>query len=149
MKQCVKYTATTIPDNQPKREAPIVFRLSEMVLNAAEAACHISGKQGDARQYLRQLLERNVGAEKAAQVLDATADGDLLALVQRERVKELCFEGHNFFDITRWKQNLVREHNTNSTVRSLAYPNDLFVLPIPQYELDANENMKPNPTVNK
>ena len=82
-------------------------------------------------------------------VLDATADGDLLALVQRERVKELCFEGHNFFDITRWKQNLVREHNTNSTVRSLAYPNDLFVLPIPQYELDANENMKPNPTVNK
>jgi hypothetical protein len=64
-------------------------------------------------------------------------------------VKELCFEGHNFFDITRWKQDLVREKNTNSTVSHIAYPSDLFVLPIPQYELDANENMQPNPTVNK
>ncbi len=98
---------------------------------------------------MQQLLQRNVGEEKATQLLAATADADLLTLVQCERVKELCFEGHNFFDITRWKQDLVREYTTNSTVRTLTYPNDLFVLPIPQYELDANENMKPNPTVNK
>ncbi len=149
VKQCLKYTATTIPDNQTKREDPIIFRLSEMYLNAAEAACHVTGGTTVARQYMQQLLERNVGTEKASQVLAATTDDNLLALVQLERVKELCFEGHNFFDITRWKQDLVREYTTNSTVRTLSYPNDLFVLPIPQYELDANENMKPNPTVNK
>lgn len=149
VKQCKKYTATTIPDAQTKREDPIVFRLSEMYLNAAEAACHVAGSTAEARQYMQLLLERNIGADKAAQVLAATTDDNLLALVQQERVKELCFEGHNFFDITRWKQDLVREYATNSTVRTLTYPNDLFVLPIPQYELDANENMKPNPTVNK
>ena len=148
-KRCLKYTPTVIPDNQPKREDPIIFRLSEMYLNAAEAACHLSGKSADARQYLRALLERNVGADKADELLGATADADLLSLVQRERVKELCFEGHNLFDITRWKQDLVREQGTNATTARVNYPNDLFVLPIPQYELDANENMKPNPTVNK
>lgn len=148
-KRCLKYTPTVIPDNQPKREDPIIFRLSEMYLNAAEAACHLSGKSADARQYLRVLLERNVGADKADELLGATADADLLSLVQRERVKELCFEGHNLFDITRWKQDMVREQGTNATVTRVNYPNDLFVLPIPQYELDANENMKPNPTVNK
>ncbi len=149
VKACIKYNASVIPDNQTKREDPIIFRLSEVYLNAAEAACHISGKYGEARNYIGALLERNVGSQKAADVLGACADDDLLDLVKRERVKELCFEGHNFFDITRWKQDLVREYSTNSTVRSLTYPNDLFVLPIPQYELDANENMKPNPTVNK
>ena len=148
-KGCLKYTASVIPDNESKREDPILFRLSEMYLNAAEAACHISGRTADARQYISALLERNVGADKAAQILAATTDDQLLTLVQRERVKELCFEGHGIFDITRWKQDLVRENATTSTVRNLTYPNDLFVLPIPQYELDANENMKPNPTVNK
>ena len=64
-------------------------------------------------------------------------------------MKELCFEGHNLFDITRWKQNLVREQHTTSTLRRLNYPNDRFVLPIPQTELNANTNMQGNPTVNQ
>ena len=61
---------------------------------------------------------------------------------------ELCFEGHNFFDIIRWKQDLKREENTNSSVEKIVYPSDYFVLPIPQVELNANTNMQPNPTVN-
>jgi hypothetical protein len=81
-------------------------------------------------------------------VLASTADADLLSLVRRERVKELCFEGHNLWDLTRWKQNVVREAKTTSTVRRVSYPSDLFVLPIPQTELFANQNMQPNPTVN-
>lgn len=149
VKRCLKYTASIIPDNQTKREDPIIFRLSEMYLNAAEAACHLSGQSSEARTYLSALLTRNVGADKAAALLAATADADLLSLVQRERVKELCFEGHNLFDLTRWKQDMIREQSTNSTMPRINYPSDLFVLPIPQYELDANENMKPNPTVNK
>ena len=52
------------------------------------------------------------------------------------------------FDLTRWKQDLVREAKTTSSVRRINYPSDLFVLPIPQTELFANENMQPNPTVN-
>lgn len=147
-KKCIKYTATIIPDNQPKREDPFIFRLSEMYLTAAEAAWE-SESYNEARSYIEAIVNRAIGPEKASTVLATYTDKDLINLIRTERVKELCFEGHNFFDITRWKQNLVREQSTNSTVRSIAYPNNLFVLPVPQYELDANENMQPNPTVNK
>ena len=101
-----------------------------------------------ARQYIRAIVERAVGTTKADAVQAAYSDANLIDLIRRERVKELCFEGHNFFDITRWKQDLVRERNTTSSVKRIAYPSDLFVLPIPQTELFANDNMQPNPTVN-
>lgn len=144
VKRCVKYTATTIPDNQDRREDPIVFRLSEMYLNAAEAAWNL-GRYSDARSYIEAIVERAVGIEKAQKVLAGYTDADLINLIRTERVKELCFEGHNFFDITRWKQDLVREKSTTSTIQKIAYPSDLFILPIPRYELNANDNMVPNP----
>ena len=145
--RCLKYSATIVPDNEPKRDDPFVFRLSEEYLNAAEAACQL-GQFSDARQYIRAIIERAVGAAKADAVMSATSDAALLQLVRRERVKELCFEGHNFFDLTRWKQDLVREQSTTSVVKYLPYPNDRFVLPLPQDELNANTSMQPNPTVN-
>lgn len=147
-KRCRKYTASIVPESETKRDDPFLFRLSEEYLNAAEAACQL-GQYAEARQYVRAIIERAVGSTKADAVMAATTDGsDLLQLVRRERVKELCFEGHNFFDLTRWKQDLVRERTTTSTVKYLAYPSDYFVLPLPQDELNANTSMQPNPTVN-
>ena len=146
-KRCMKYSATVVPDNEPKRDDPFVFRLSEEFLNAAEAACQL-GQYAEARQYIRAIVQRAVGSAKAEVVMAATSDGALLDLVRRERVKELCFEGHNFFDLMRWKQDVVRERSTTSVARVMTYPNDRFVLPIPQDELYANTSMQPNPTVN-
>ena len=147
VKYTTKYSAVTVPENDTKRDDPFVFRLSEEFLNAAEATWHL-GQYSVARQYIRAIIERAVGSEEADDVMDDTTDTSLIDLIRRERVKELCFEGHNFFDITRWKQDLVREAKTTSTVRRINYPSDLFILPIPQTELFANENMQPNPTVN-
>lgn len=73
---------------------------------------------------------------------------DLLKLVEKERIKELCFEGHRLFDITRKKQNMVRESSTNSIVKIKTYPNDWFVLPIPMDEIEANPEIQLNPGVN-
>ena len=146
-KRCVKFSAVVVPDNEPKRDDPFLFRLSEEYLNAAEAACQL-GQYTDARQYIRAIIVRAVGTAKADAVMSATTDAQLLQLIRRERVKELCFEGHNFFDLTRWKQDIVREQGTTSITRVMTYPNDRFVLPIPQDELFANTSMQPNPTVN-
>ena len=146
-KRCMKYSATKVPGEEPKRDDPFIFRLSEEYLNAAEAAWNLSN-YNEARTYIKAIVERAVGTEKANAVMNNYSDATLINLIRMERVKELCFEGHNFFDITRWKQNLVRESKTTSTARFIAYPSDYFVLPIPQDELYANTSMQPNPTVN-
>ena len=62
--------------------------------------------------------------------------------------KELAFEGHRIYDIMRYKSALDRGANCNTGICKLSYPNDLFILPIPKSELDANNLIKPNPTVN-
>ncbi len=146
-KRCMKYSATKVPNEEPKRDDPFIFRLSEEYLNAAEAAWNLRNYT-EARNYIRAIVERAVGTEKATAVLNAYSDAALINLIRLERVKELCFEGHNFFDITRWKQDLKRESKTTSTAKFIAYPSDYFVLPIPQDELYANTSMQPNPTVN-
>ena len=107
------------------------------------------GNYTAARGYIKPILERAVDTDYADDVLDATTDAGMIDLVKKERVKELCFEGHNFFDIIRWKSDLVRESATTSIVKRINYPSDYFVLPISRYELSANLNMQPNPTVNK
>lgn len=145
---CMKYEPDLNRLGLNHGDEPIVARLSELYLNAAEAACML-GSYNDARDYIRPILERAVDDTYAGDVLEATADSDLLDLVRKERVKELCFEGHNFFDIVRWKMDLVRENATTSIVKRIDYPSDYFVLPISRYELSANLNMQPNPTVNK
>ncbi len=144
---CSKYKASTQSDNQVNRDDPFVFRLSEVFLNAAEAAWHLKD-YAVASEYIEAILERAVDADYAVNVLEKYSDEELIRLIEKERVKELCFEGHNFFDIVRWKHDLIRERSTNSSMKKMAYPSDYFVLPIPQAELNANTNMQPNPTVN-
>lgn len=54
-------------------------------------------------------MERAVDTDYAVNTLSQYSDAKLIQLIEKERVKELCFEGHNFFDIIRWKQDLKRE----------------------------------------
>lgn len=145
---CMKYESDLNQLGLNHGDETIVLRLSELYLNAAEAACML-GNYSNARGYIKPILERAVDTDYAQAELANTSDAELLDLVRKERVKELCFEGHNFFDIVRWKMDLVRENATTSTVKRIDYPSDYFVLPISRYELSANLNMQPNPTVNK
>lgn len=146
-KQCRKYSATTSPDNQTDRDDPIILRLSEVYLNAAEASA-MNNDYRSARQFILPIVQRAIGVTEGQNLIDECPDAKLLDLIKKERTKELCFENHNFFDITRWKQDLVRQSATTSTVKRLTYPNDRFVQPIPLAELNANKNMQPNPGVN-
>ncbi|WP_301203829.1 RagB/SusD family nutrient uptake outer membrane protein, partial [uncultured Duncaniella sp.] len=99
---CMKYESDLTQLGLNHGDETIVLRLSEMYLNAAEAACML-GNYTNARGYIKPILERAVDADYAQEVLANTSDAKLLDLVRKERVKELCFEGHNFFDIVRWK----------------------------------------------
>jgi len=97
---------------------------------------------------MQAILKRAMDADYAIAQLTKYTDNDLINLVDMERTKELCFEGQIFFDITRRKQDLIRENSTNSSAKRINYPSDYFILPIPLTELNANKKMQPNPTVN-
>lgn len=128
-------------DNWPVN--PKVVRLAEIYLNRAEALWHKKDYSGAADDV------RIVAQRAHADVVTIPSDPvQLLQFIEDERSRELCFEGHRLFDITRRHQDLARNVDCNSTVCSLAFPNDRFILPIPQNELDVNTAMQPNPGVN-
>lgn len=118
----------------------IVARLSEMYLIAAEAMARQS-KPTEALTYLNPIVER-------AGLTAYTDTSDILEKIFLERRKELAFEGRLFFDIVRYKKNVERNTDCMSSVCSMAYPSNYFVLPIPKTNVSANQNMKQNPGYN-
>lgn len=78
-------------------------------------------------------------------MLEYSGQNELNALIERERMRELCFEGHRLLDIARRHQNLVRDDSSPATTKALVYPDYRFVLPICQLEMDSNSAMKQNP----
>lgn len=141
---CMKFTDTEDIDDTQKRYDPFVLRLSEMYLIRAEAACH----DGDIETAVSDIatLEARARGVKASDInVSFSSIDDLAGIVQRERIKELFLEGHRLFDLTRRHETLTRDVACGSSVLTLTYPDDRFVLPIPLVELDANEAMQPNP----
>ncbi|ARS35727.1 RagB/SusD family nutrient uptake outer membrane protein [Pontibacter actiniarum] len=124
---------------------PKVVRLSEVILNRAEAAWHL-GQQALAAADLKRIRERAMPS--AAPVEEELTGEQLYQAINVERRKELAFEGHRLFDVTRRKEDLVRGEGCAAAVCFLEYPNVRFILPIPSLELDANKAMQPNPVIN-
>lgn len=128
-----KWPTTTNDDNVP------VIRLSEVYLNRAEAHAR-SGNDALAQADLNLIRKRAL-----ATAPDITLTGSaLLEEILLERRRELCYEGHRVFDITRHKQDVVRVDVTGD-VAFYAYPGDYFIFPIPQPEINVNTNITQNP----
>jgi len=112
-----------------------VFRLSELYLIAAEAAIKNTDPV-NATFYLNKIVERANPAATVAQV-DVNLDRILT-----ERRKELCAEGHRFFDLIRNKRDIVRSMSPRifeiNTPMLIEWDNYQVILPIPQDELNIN-----------
>lgn len=119
-----------------------IIRLSELYLNRAEANWNLQ-KYPEAAEDLRIISQRAHPTVNITITYNSTAD--LYRQIANERNRELCFEDHRFFDLVRRKESLQRGTDCNSSVCSLTYPNNKFVLPIPTKELEANKAMIQNP----
>ncbi len=120
-----------------------VFRLSEVYLIAAEAAVK-DGDVANAEIYLNLIVERANPAAKVATV-DVTLDRILT-----ERRKELCAEGHRFFDLIRNKRDIVRKPSVrifdpNGTPLFIGWEHYQILFPIPIDEINANPDLTQNP----
>lgn len=115
-----------------------VIRLSEVYLIRAEARA----KTGDVDGALADLnrIRERAGIEP----LTGLSGQALVDAVLEERRRELFAEGHRVFDITRNQQDLVRTDCTSPTC-TVTFPNDRFILPLPQEETDVNENIQQAP----
>jgi len=120
------------------------LRLSELYLNLAEAYA----MQGDSEQslyYLNELRRKRI--EKYEDVKGLSGEA-LIRFVREERRRELCFEGHRWFDLRRWgmetftrKWKLYDEPYKNYVIEK----NDpAFTLPIPNEVIARNPELEQN-----
>lgn len=140
---CMKYydLSSLVPDEQFYHIT--VLRGSEMYLIRAEARCR-QNNLGDAAADLQKIQARALGlSESSIEISYNTAD-DLMELIKEERRKEFFAEGHRFFDLARWGDDIVRPDDTNSAMKRLEYPDYRYALPITRVEMDANSAMVQN-----
>ncbi|WP_223705664.1 RagB/SusD family nutrient uptake outer membrane protein [Flavobacterium potami] len=114
----------------------VAIRLSELYLIRAEAAL----ENNQANLALQDI--NTIRARSNATLLTSTSN--LKEEVLLERRKELCFEGHLFFDLVRNHKGITRNDGCISTNCSMTYPSLKFVLPIPQSNINLNENLQQN-----
>ncbi|CAD0006954.1 RagB/SusD family nutrient uptake outer membrane protein [Flavobacterium salmonis] len=116
--------------------AYVAFRLSEQYLIRAEAALKLNNPD-------QTKTDINVLRERANADLLADSE-DLEEAIFLERRKELCFEGHLFFDIARNHKNISRNDGCIALSCGLTYPSPKFILPIPRNNINLNANLKQN-----
>ncbi|RZK38713.1 MAG: RagB/SusD family nutrient uptake outer membrane protein [Pedobacter sp.] len=97
--------------NTLSRRPWVIFRYAEILLNYAEALNEAQGPVADVYRYVNMVRQRNGVALPALQSTNPTGNGYVPATkeamrlrIQNERRVELCFEGHRFFDVRRWKK---------------------------------------------
>jgi len=115
-----------------------VLRLSEMYLIRAEAILEGATVSGvTALDDFNQIRTNRGLTARTATLLRSDIDD--------ERRRELCFEGHIVFDLARRQLDLVRTDYVANENKDIPFPDSRWALPIPQAELNANENMVQNP----
>lgn len=112
-----------------------IIRLSEVYLNRAEARARQGGDDANARADANMLINLRTNGTNA---LTTETGQALIDAILLERRRELAFEGHRVWDATRNKTGIDRSADCTSIICSIPYPDDRFILPIPQDERSAN-----------
>ena len=130
-----------------------LYRVAEMYLIRAESYAELQSSLPDAlHSASTDLTTLRKARMKHYNHFEYTTKDDLINEVYLERFKELAFEGHRYFDLRRRalpikRAPLATDDNsgfTNSTAE-LKPSQQAYYLPIPGFELRANDNMVQNP----
>lgn len=126
------------------------LRLSEAYLNYAEAQANLDGFN-NAIETLNTLRENRFDPEDIEYLgedIDITSKEELIAFIKEERRRELCFEGHRWFDLRRWGMPEIRHiwHNSekDSTEYILKEKDLMYTIPIPNEAMQENPNLVQN-----
>lgn len=146
-----------------KRHSWITFRLGEFYLNYAEAVFRYFGSADmndeeftmSAREAVNVV--RNRSDVKMPGLPTGLSDSDFWTRYKRERMVELAFEGHRFWDIRRWKEGgitsvdrleITKNANNSFTYKrvekQLVWEDKMYFFPIPDSEIRKNTNLTQN-----
>ena len=147
-----------------KRHSWIAFRLGEFLLNYAEATFRYLGSADGICDILPMSAREAVNKVRARRGVDmpefseGMSNGDFWNRYKRERMVELAFEGHRFWDVRRWKEggftgitrmriNKISEDrfSYNRMEKALVWNDKMYFFPIPDAEIRKNGNLKQNP----
>ena len=145
------------------RHSWITYRLGEFYLNYAEAAFRYTGSADDAGEFgmtareavntLRNRTDVMMPEFPAGMTPDA-----FWTKYQNERMVELAFEGHRFYDLRRWKEGdklksiteMKLTKNGDGTITytrhtvNRTWDDKMYFFPIPQSERMKNPNLVQN-----
>ena len=159
LRKYVDGSCVTTADNQTtRRHTWILFRLAEFYLDYAEAVYNATGSATDASYGMTANEAVNVLRNRAdIQMPKFTEDGEAwVQRYERERLVELAFENHRFWDVRRWKKGAQYFRTiqvatisgslilTRSTL-TRQWDEKINLCPIPQSELKKNPNLTQNP----
>ena len=145
------------------------MRLADLYLLYAEALNEVQGPAGDVYTYINLVRARaglptvqDSWSKYSINPTKFTTKDGMRSIIQRERGVELCFEGHRFWDLLRWKT-AGTELNGNVTgwsisenspelyyrersifLRHFVIPRD-YLWPIQESDLLVNQNLVQNP----
>jgi hypothetical protein len=125
-----------------KTNVPVI-RLAEMYLTRAEANFMDATAIGDTPLNDLNKIRARANASLIADAGDITLD-----IIKLDRYKELCFEGHALHDLKRWQGSIVAPSGSVYAGQTLQWDDWRLVHPIPQREIDCNENLVQNATSN-
>lgn len=147
-----------------KRHSWVTYRLGEFYLNYAEAVFNYLGSSdGTSAEFPMSAREavnvvRNRSDVRMPDFPTEMSADEFVTKYRRERMVELAFEGHRFWDIRRWKdgdsqKNLVEmqitkngDTYTYTRVTKARYWDDkMYLFPIPDSEIRKNPNLSQNP----
>ena len=145
----------------------LTFRLGEFYLNYAEAAFKYlgspyatSGELSMSAADAIDMTRMRAGLKSLSEVRPQMTDDEFWDLYKSERMVELAFEGHRFWDVRRWKEasthftsidEMKLTLNSDSTITytrqtvSRQWDDKMYLFPIPQSEIQKNPNLEQNP----
>lgn len=142
----------------------ITFRLGEFLLNYAEAAFKYFGSADSkdaeltmtAREAVNKIRKRT-GVDMP-EFPEGMSSDNFWKRYKNERMVELAFEGHRFWDVRRWKEGgftsidrmVITKNNDDSftytrTTKPLVWDDKMYFYPISDYERRKNPNLTQNP----
>ena len=120
----------------------IVLRYADVLMMQSEAMNNIN--TSDPNKFAGLNAVRTRAGLSASQMLSFTNTPTQSAFVDtlvRDRLRELCIEGHRRWDLIR----LGRFASVEQSVNGFTVNANQYLLPLPQTEIDANKNLKQNP----